>query len=161
MTPGSLKTASAVGLVLNLAACATLPAGPSLPALPGSRMSAQQFADDDSRCRALVGERLAGGTPTRAANQAVAGSAATGAVLGAATGAVLDGRSGAAAGAAAGVLIGAVAGSTAAQGAWAGTQQQFDGAYYACMYAAGHKVPVPAGEVTRYRAWFDGLARRP
>lgn len=157
----TLRTASATFVLLSLGACATLPAGPSLPALPGSQKSVDQFAADDSRCRAIVNERLAGGTPTEAANQVVAGSAATGAVMGATTGAVFDGSSGAAAGAAAGLLIGAMAGSAASQGAWASTQQQFDAAYYGCMYAFGHKVPVPAGDVERYRAWFESVASRP
>lgn len=157
----SLRRAGAALGTLTLAACATLPAGPSLPALPGSQMSEDRFAADDARCRALVSARLAGGTPTDAANQAIAGSAATGAVIGATTGAVFDGSSGAAAGAAAGLLIGAAAGSAASQGAWAGTQQQFDGAYYACMYAFGHKVPAPAGDVARYRAWLESAAPLP
>jgi hypothetical protein len=158
MAGSNFRLAGAALAALTLAACATLPAGPSLPALPGSRMSHEQFAADDARCRAFVSARLAGGTPTEAANQAVAGSAATGAVIGATTGAVFDGGAGAAAGAAAGLLIGAVAGSAAQQGAWAGEQQQFDGAYYACMYALGHKVPAPAGDVARYRAWLESAA---
>ena len=158
MAGSNARLAGAALAALILAACATLPAGPSLPALPGSRMSQDRFAADDARCRAYVNARLAGATPTDAANQAVAGSAATGAVIGATTGAVIDGGSGAAAGAAAGLLLGAAAGSAAQQGAWAGAQQQFDGAYYACMYALGHKVPAPAGDVARYRAWLESAA---
>lgn len=158
MAGSHFRLAGAALGALTLAACATLPAGPSLPALPGSRMSQERFAADDARCRTFVSSHRAGGTPTEAANQAVAGSAATGAVIGATTGAVVDGGSGAAAGAAAGLLIGAAAGSAAQQGAWAGAQQQFDGAYYACMYALGHKVPAPAGDVARYRAWLESAA---
>jgi len=161
MATSTLHLAGQALTALALAGCATLPAGPSLPALPGSQMNEDRFAADDARCRAFVNARLAGGTPTDAANQAVAGSAATGAVIGATTGAVIDGSSGAAAGAAAGLLLGAAAGSAASQGAWAGTQQQFDGAYYACMYAFGHKVPVPARDVARYRAWLEGAAPPP
>jgi hypothetical protein len=158
MAGSDARLAGAALAALTLAACATLPAGPSLPALPGSRMSQDRFAADDARCRAAVSAHLAGGSPTEATNQAVAGSAATGAVIGATTGAVIDGGSGAAAGAAAGLLLGAAAGSAAQQGAWAGAQQQFDGAYYACMYALGHKVPAPAGDVARYRAWLESAA---
>ena len=146
MAGSHFRLAGATLAALTLVACATLPAGPSLPALPGSRMSQEQFSADDARCRAYVNARLAGATPTDAANQAVAGNAATGALVGATTGA------------AAGLLIGAAAGSAAQQGAWAGTQQQFDGAYYACMYALGHKVPAPAGDVARYRAWLESAA---
>lgn len=158
MAGSNFRLAGAALAALTLAACATLPAGPSLPALPGSGMSPDRFAADDARCRAYVNSLLAGATPTESANQAVAGTAATGAVIGAATGAVFDGGSGAAAGAAAGLLIGAAAGSAAQPGAWAGTQQQFDGAYYACMYALGHKVPAPAGDVARYRAWLESAS---
>lgn len=158
MAGSHFRLAGATLAALTLVACATLPAGPSLPALPGSRMSQEQFSADDARCRAYVNARLAGATPTDAANQAVAVNAATGALVGATTGAVIDGGAGAAAGAAAGLLIGAAAGSAAQQGAWAGTQQQFDGAYYACMYALGHKVPAPAGDVARYRAWLESAA---
>jgi len=161
MAVSNFRLAGAALAALTLAACATLPAGPSLPALPGSQMSEDRFAADDARCRAYMNARLAGATPTDATNQAVAGSAATGAVIGATTGAVFDGSSGAAAGAAAGLLIGAAAGSAASQGAWDGTQQQFDGAYYACMYAFGHKVPAPAGDVARYRAWLESAAPQP
>ena len=142
MAGSHFRLAGATLAALTLVACATLPAGPSLPALPGSRMSQEQFSADDARCRANVNARLAGATPTDAANQAVAGNAATGALVGATTG----------------LLIGAAAGSAAQQGAWAGTQQQFDGAYYACMYALGHKVPAPAGDVARYRAWLESAA---
>lgn len=106
------------------AACATLPSGPALDALPGSRMSAEQFAADDTRCRAAVAERLAGRSAADAANQNI----------GAATGAVFDGRSGAAAGAVVGLAMGAIAGANASQGAWVHAQQRYDAAYYACMY---------------------------
>ena len=115
-----LRGAGVVGVVLGLAACVTAPAGPTLPAMPGSRKSADQFTADDVRCRAVVHERLAGVTPSSAANQTVAGSAPS-------------------------------------QSAWIGTQQQFDSVYYACMYASGHKVPVPAYDTARYRAWYDSL----
>jgi hypothetical protein len=116
MAADTLRMAGAAFALLTLAACATLPASPSLPALPGSRMSTERFAADDARCRDWVHARLAG------------------------------------------LLIGAAAGSAAQQGAWAGAQQQFDSDYYACMYTLGHKAPVPAGEVARYRAWLESAA---
>jgi len=153
----TLRAGGTVAVVLSLLGCATIPAGPSLPALPGSAKSADQFAADDGRCRAFVSERMGGATPSSAANQTVAGSAVAGAAVGAATGAVIDGSSGAAGGAAVGLLLGSLAGSAAAQGAWISTQQQFDAAYYACMYAIGHRVPVPAYDVARYRAWYESL----
>ena len=153
----ALRCAGAAGVVLSLLGCATVPAGPSLPALAGSAKSADQFATDDVRCRAVVSERMGGATPSSTANQTVAGSAVAGAAVGAAAGAVIDGSSGAAGGAAVGLLLGTLAGSAAAPGAWVSTQQQFDAAYYACMYATGHRVPVPAYDVARYRAWYESL----
>ena len=153
----ALLTGGTAAVVLTLLGCATVPAGPSLPALAGSAKSADQFAVDDGRCRAFVAERMGGATPSSAANQTVAGSAVAGAAVGAATGAVIDGSAGAAGGAAVGLLLGTLAGSAAAQGAWMSTQQQFDAGYYACMYATGHRVPVPAYDVARYRAWYESL----
>lgn len=147
-------------LALSLAACASVPAGPSLHALPGSQKTVEQFSADREHCRMLVNERLAaGGTTAASANQAVTASAAAGTVIGAATGAVFDGGSGAAAGAVVGMALGALAGSSASQGAYASTQQQYDAAYHGCMYTLGHKVPVPANDVARYRAWFESLAQ--
>ena len=148
-------------VALSLAACATLPAGPSLQALPGSQKSPDQHAADDRRCLAFASEFVAGGAPAAAADQRVAAGAATGTAIGAVPGAVIDGGAAAAAGAGLGLVLGALAGSGSAQTAWGGTQQQFDRAYYACMYAQGHKVPVPANDVARYRAWFDSAAPRP
>jgi hypothetical protein len=157
----ALPPLSAACAALTLAGCAALPAGPSLQALPGNQKSPAQFAADDGRCLAFANELVAGRTPTAAANQSVAAGAAAGTAIGAVTGAVVDGASGAAAGAGLGLVLGALVGSSEAQGAWGGTQQQFDRAYYACMYALGHKVPVPADDVARYRAWFESAAPRP
>ena len=153
--PRALQRSGAAMLALALAACATVPAGPSLTALRGSQKTAEQFRADDARCRAVVVERLAAGTAT--ANQNVATSAAAGTAVGAATGAVFDGGSGAAVGAIVGMALGAIAGSSAS----ATTQQQYDAAYFACMYALGHKVPVPAHDVERYRAWMESVAQGP
>ena len=161
MRAKAIRSIAAAGVALSLAGCATLPAGPSLQALPGSQKSPDQFAADDRRCLAFASEFVAGGAPAAAANQRVAAGAATGTAIGAVTGAAIDGSSGAAAGAGLGLVLGALAGSASAQTAWNGTQQQFDRAYYACMYAQGHKVPVPAYDVARYRAWFDSAAPRP
>jgi hypothetical protein len=142
-------------VALMLAACASVPPGPSLTALRGSQKTGEQFAADDGHCRAVVNERLAAGATS--ADQNVAASAVAGTAIGAATGAVFDGGSGAAAGAVVGMALGALAGSSAA----ATTQQQYDAAYFACMYALGHKVPVPAHDVARYRAWFESMAAGP
>ena len=146
---------------LILAGCATVPGGPSLQALPGSQQTQDRFAAADGHCRAFANEFLTGRMPTDAASANVAAGAAAGMAVGAVTGAAIDGGSGAAAGAGVGLVLGALAGSVESQGVWGGTQQQYDRVYYACMYAAGHKVPVPADDVARYRAWLDSAAPRP
>jgi hypothetical protein len=149
--------AAAVAALL-LAGCAAVPGGPALQALPGSRMTAGQFAADDGQCRAAATARLGGMTPSDAANQSAAASTVAGTAIGAVSGALMDGSSGAAVGAGIGLLYGALAGVGASQGAYAATQQQYDTLYFACMYARGHKVPVPANDAARYRSFYDSVA---
>ena len=156
-----LKSSVAACAGLVLAGCATVPAGPSLQALPGSRMSHEQFAADDGQCRNLALTQLGGVTPSDAANQATAAGAVTGAAVGAMAGAMIDGSSGAAAGAGVGLLFGAAAGSSTAPGSYAVTQNQYDYAYFSCMYARGHKVPVPAYYAAQYRAQYESASPRP
>jgi hypothetical protein len=155
-----IRTALVAGGVLLLGACASLPSGPSLQALPGSRKSLEQFNLDDGQCRSQATAQIGGLSPTDAANQSQAASAVAGTAIGAVTGAMIDGSSGAAAGAGIGLLFGAMAGTAAAQDSYTVTQQRFDSAYYVCMYARGHKVPVPSNDVARYRARLDGAVPR-
>jgi hypothetical protein len=161
MRSAMLKTSVAACAGLLLAGCATLPTGPSLQALPGSRMSAAQFAADDGQCRNFALAQLGGYTPSDAANQSTAAGAATGAAVGAVAGALIDGSSGAAAGAGVGLLFGAAAGSSAAPASYYATQQQYDYEYFSCMYAHGHRVPVPAYHAAQYRAQYESVSPRP
>lgn len=156
----AIKATGVASMALVLAACVSVPAGPSLQALPGSRKSFDQFSVDDGQCRGIASARVGGRSPSAAANESAAASAAAGTAIGAVTGAVIDGSAGAAAGAGIGLLVGAMAGTAASQDAYAITQQQFDGAYYHCMYGRGHKVPVPGNDVARYRARLDGTVPR-
>jgi hypothetical protein len=155
-----LKSAVAATALL-LAACVSVPAGPSLQALPGSRKSLEQFNLDDGQCRSAATAQVGGVSPTDAANQSAAASAAAGTAIGAVTGAMVDGSSGAAAGAGIGLLFGAMAGSATSYDAYYVTQQRFDATYFTCMYARGHKVPVPAHDVARYRARYEATIPRP
>jgi hypothetical protein len=140
------RTATLVVALAGLAGCASLPTGPSLNALPGSRVGFEQFQVDDAACRQYAYQSVGGTTPSTAANQSVAASAAVGTALGAATGALVTGTgSGAAWGAGFGLLTGAAVGSSYAGGSYYATQQRYDGAYYQCMYAKGNKVPVYGG----------------
>ena len=136
-----------VASMLVLAGCVTYPTGPSVMALPGSRMSFDQFRSDDVECR-LYASQSSGGDAQQSAQLSGATSAALGTVVGAAAGAALGGSSEAAAwGAGAGLLFGSVAGAGAADASAWSMQQRYDAGYTQCMYAKGHKVPV-AGNYT-------------
>jgi len=143
----SLKRGSLVAAlvgVLGLAGCVTIPEGPTYAALPGSRQTFDQFQVDDAGCRQFAVQALGGTTPQQNANNAAVGSAVVGTALGAAIGGLLGGSEGAAIGAGMGLFTGAAAGAGNAQAAGFSSQQRFDNAYYQCMFARGHRVPVPA-----------------
>lgn len=127
-----------------LGACATVPTGPSMMALPGTGMPFDTFRADDAACRQFAFEQVGGVTADKAAANAAVGSAAAGTALGAATGALIDGASGAGVGAGIGLLFGSMVGAGMAQGAGAGAQRRYDTGYLQCMYAKGHKIPVSA-----------------
>jgi hypothetical protein len=147
-----LRLASLAG-ALVLAGCVVLPpAGPSLQALPGSRLSFEQFQIDDAACRQYATAQIGGGSATEAAQQSQAASAVAGTAIGAAAGAALGGSSEAAAvGAGVGLLTGAMAGWGGAEASYYAAQRRYDGAYYQCMYARGHKVPVSSRYVESVR----------
>jgi hypothetical protein len=138
-----MKRLAGVAALLLLAGCVTVPTGPSLPAMPGSRTAWDQFQADDFSCRAFAANRS--GIPAEAAASAGVGSAVAGTAIGAAIGGLLGGSEGAAVGAGMGLFTGSVVGAGNAQIAGSVVQQRYDGAYYQCMYAAGHRVPAPAG----------------
>jgi hypothetical protein len=127
---------------LGLGACAVLPTGPSVMALPGTGMHFDTFRADDAVCRQFAYEQVGGVTADKAAANAAVGSAAAGTAIGAAAGALIDGAAGAGVGAGAGLLIGSMVGAGMAQGAAYGTQRRYDAGYLQCMYAKGHKIPV-------------------
>ncbi|MES2236713.1 MAG: glycine zipper family protein [Pseudomonadota bacterium] len=127
-----------------LAACTSLPTGPSTMALPGSKKSFEQFRQDDLDCRNYALAQVGGTSPNQAATDAGVKSAVVGAAVGAVAGAAIGGHQGAGVGAGAGVLMGSMAGVDAAQRSAYGTQQQYDNAYTQCMYAKGERVAVPA-----------------
>jgi len=145
-----LRSALQIGAAvatLALAACATVPAGPTFGALPGSKKSWDQFQADDASCRGYAVSVT--GSPNDAAAQAGVGSAVAGTVIGAAIGGLLGGNQGAAVGAGMGLFTGSAVGVNNAQYAGSVTQQRYDAAYYQCMYGLGNRVPAPAGYVTR------------
>jgi len=144
---------SLLPLALLLGGCVVLPpAGPSLQALPGSRASFEQFQSDDATCRQYAIAQIGGTSAPEAAQQSAVGSAVAGTAIGAAAGAALGGNSqGAAVGAGIGLLTGAMAGFGASEASYYAAQRRYDGAYYQCMYARGHRVPVSSSYIESAR----------
>ncbi|MCS7101730.1 MAG: hypothetical protein NZL99_08555 [Burkholderiaceae bacterium] len=138
MTAKTLAAAAA----LLLAACASIPSGPTHPALPGRAKSFEQFQRDDAACREYALAQIGGRSSVERGQESAVASAVVGTAIGAAAGAALGGDSGAGVGAGLGLIAGAALGSSGAKASYAATQRRFDGAYHQCMYAKGHKVPV-------------------
>jgi outer membrane lipoprotein SlyB len=136
----TFKTCALATPLLLLAACATLPNGPSVMALPGTGKTFDQFRADDYECRQYAGSSI-GTTPGDAQAESVVKSAAVGTAIGALAGAVIGGHRGAGAGAGTGLLAGSLMGASAGDSSGYGAQQRYDNAYVQCMYAKGDQVP--------------------
>jgi hypothetical protein len=131
-----------------LSACAVVPQGPSVMALPGSGKTFDQFRADDANCRGFAYQQVGGQGSNQAATNSAVGSAVVGTALGAAAGAAFGGGSGAAIGAGAGLLAGSAVGMGSAQGSAYDVQRRYDYAYMQCMYANGNRIPVQGRMVT-------------
>jgi hypothetical protein len=129
---------------LLIGACTIMPSGPNVMVLPGTGQSMERFRIDDYACRDFALGQIGGRSSQQAANQAAVGSAVVGTAIGAAAGAAIGGSQGAAVGAGTGLLIGGAVGADAGRASGYGSQRQYDNAYIQCMYANGHRVPVPA-----------------
>ncbi len=151
---------AAIGAVVALTGCVTVPTGPTYSAMPGSRKSIDQFQFDDTSCR-QYSVQATGGTPGDAAASAAVGGAVVGTILGAAVGGLLGGGEGARVGAGLGLFGGTAVGAGNAQAASYTTQQQLDNTYYQCMYSRGHKVPMPASYARSLRHANAGPAPAP
>jgi Glycine-zipper domain len=123
-----------------LAACAsTVPTGPMVDAHPGRGKSPEAFNRDDIACQ-VTAQNAVGQTPGGAANEAAAGSAVAGTLLGAGAGAAIGSASGrmgagAAIGAGTGLLAGSLIGAGNARAAAGSVQAQYDSVYARCMAA--------------------------
>ena len=154
----------ALGALLVLAGCVSMPSGPSVMVLPGSGRNFDQFRADDMDCRQFASSQVGGTTPDGAAENSGVKSAVIGTAIGAAAGALIGGHGNPAA---AGAGIGLLAGST--MGAGAGNQSQYelqrryDYGYQQCMYARGHKIPgvSSSGAVRRSAAPYAQPATPP
>jgi uncharacterized protein YcfJ len=115
--------------------------------LPGTGSSIDTFRYDDSECRQFAYVQIGGKTAQQAANESAVGNAVVGTAIGALAGAAIGGRQGAAVGAGSGLIVGSAYGSGAAWNSGYAAQRQYDNAYVQCMYAKGHRVPVPANMI--------------
>lgn len=137
-------------IAMALSACATNPTGPSNMALPGTGKAFNVFRADDLSCRDFALTQIGGKTVNQQYNASLAGTAAVGTVVGAAIGAAAGGGEGAAIGAGMGALSGGAIGANAANVSGNNAQDKYDNAYLQCMYAAGHRIPVPASMAKTY-----------
>lgn len=135
---------------LGLSACATNPTGPSNMALPGTGKDFNVFRADDLSCRDFALTQIGGKTVNQQYNASLATTTAVGTVVGAAIGAAAGGGEGAAIGAGMGALSGGAIGSNTAAVSGMNAQDKYDNAYLQCMYAAGHRIPVPASMARTY-----------
>ncbi len=143
----SLLRFSPIVALLTVAACTTIPTGPSVMAMPGTGKSFDQFRADDADCRQYALGQVGGATANEAAIDSGVKSAALGTVVGALAGAAMGGHQGAGVGAGVGLLAGSAAGASAGQVSGYGSQRRYDHAYIQCMYAKGERVPV-SGRMT-------------
>lgn len=139
-----------IGVTLALTACATTPTGPSNMALPGTGKDFNAFRSADLSCRDFALTQIGSKTVNQQYNESLAATTAVGTVIGAAIGAAAGGGEGAAIGAGVGALSGGAIGADTAATSGENAQQKYDNAYYQCMYAAGHKIPVPASMAKTY-----------
>lgn len=131
-----------------LGACTTTPPNqPNVLVLPGTGKNFEQFRADNDICRQYAHEQLAGAGPDAVGVDSGVRSAALGTLLGAAAGAAINGGRGAGVGAGAGLAMGGLAGSGAAETSASRQQQRYDNGFVQCMYAKGHRVPVPGGDL--------------
>ncbi|MEI7613415.1 MAG: YMGG-like glycine zipper-containing protein [Betaproteobacteria bacterium] len=134
-----LKSWVVMPVLLLLGACATVPTGPSLMALPGTGKDFNEFRASDFECRRYASQVIGGLADDPGVRHAVVGT-----TVGAVAGAAIGGQQGAAVGAGVGLLAGSASGAESSRSYGYGAQRRYDESYIQCMYASGHKVPVPA-----------------
>jgi hypothetical protein len=132
--------------VAVLGGCVTIPTGPAVMVLPGSRKSLDQFRADEAACRGYAEAVLGGPNAGQAAANAATANAVAGTAIGAAAGAIIGSATGqagagAAIGAGTGLLFGSAAGSNVAGYSSYELQRSYDMAYVQCMYSRGNQVP--------------------
>ncbi len=131
----------AVALLGALAACASIPNGPSVAVMPAPGKSFEQFNAEDNVCRQFAQNSI-GTSASQAATDSEVKSIAVGTAIGAVAGVLGGGgHQSAGSGAAVGMLGGAAIGSGEAQYSGREAQRRYDIAYEQCMYAKGNQLP--------------------
>lgn len=133
------KWVGVIGLAVLAGGCATMPSGPSVLVLPGTGKSLNDFRASDFQCRQYAAQQIDGMGRDPSVRNAAIGTA-----VGAVAGAAIGGQQGAGIGAGAGLLVGSASGADAGRSFGYDAQTRYDNAYIQCMYAGGHRVPVPA-----------------
>jgi hypothetical protein len=137
-----------------LAACATVPTGPTVMVLPAAGKPFDLFQLEDAACR-YHAQAQAGVAPGQEATQSTVSGAAIGTFIGAGLGAAfgaIGGRPevGAAVGAGTGLLMGTATGAESGAASARTGQWRYDVAYVQCMYAKGNQVPGAASTPPNY-----------
>ena len=141
-----LNIGACAAALLLLGGCASMPSGPSVLVLPGSYRNLDDFRADEAECRQYAAQQLGGISDDPAVRNAAIATA-----VGAVAGAAIGGRQGAGVGAGAGLVVGSAMGAESSNRFTYDSQRQYDNAYIQCMYAKGHRVPVPASLAQRLR----------
>ena len=143
----NLRSAMALAGAALLGGCATMPTGPAFPAMPGTGKSVDAFQQDAAACQQYAEAVLGHGAAPQSVNDRAAAGAVGTTAVGAATGAIIgsasnQGGQGAAIGAGIGLLVGAINAANASSATQWQLQQQYDSAYFQCMYSRGNQVPM-------------------
>lgn len=134
-----LIRAIAIGVpALLAAACAQMPVGPTIAAMPAPGKPFELFVQDDQLCRNWAAGSIRTG---REPGDQLLASTVTGTLIGAAAGALAGDHHGAGTGAAIGTLAGASFGAEQGSASAWGAQRRYDIAYQQCMYAKGNVIP--------------------
>lgn len=128
-------------LTVGLAACVSVPSGPSVRVMPAPYKPFDVFVGEDGQCRDFASRQVGGSDANQAAASSGVTSAVVGTTVGAAAGALAGGNQGAGYGAAAGLVVGSASGAGAANASSWELQRRYDIAYEQCMYAMGNQVP--------------------
>jgi len=139
------KRTFAASVLLILAGCYSIPAGPHVAVMPGPGKPFDLFVDEDFSCRRFA-EYQTGISPSKAQLDSTATGALTGTAVGAAAGTAIGaiaGNVGAGAiiGGGTGLLEGTAIGAHNGYANRWSVQQRYDIAYEQCMYAKGNQIP--------------------